>query len=283
MQNLDNKDKILKIFSRVHCFNKDQLPRYVDGRLTHVEKHLLEQHLVNCELCSDAVEILQKPKFKAQYQSMGVRVQQYVRNSSHVAPVYEAERYQKNVQIKESFLTYFWGTVAAALVIGFFYQIQREEKKEEMKNPWPETESVATAVARPEPNGSFGATTSASIATFASATTTLPLKEEGTEMSGKSKVEPESKVIADETSDPDKFLYKTAMTFYHQGNLDEAMPRFTQLTTDTASSYRELAHYQLAMCFKFKKQKGKARQMFKELVNMNGRMKRRAQLALNRL
>ncbi len=276
MQNLDNKDKILKIFSRVHCFNKDQLPRYVDGRLTHVEKHLLEQHLVNCELCSDAVEILQKPKFQAQYQSMGVRVQQYVRSSTYVAPVYEAERYQKNVQIKESFLTYFWSTVAAVLVIGFFYLIQRDAKKEEMKNSWGGTESVTATVSRPEPNESIGTTPSASIATFASATTTLPIKADG-------KVEPASNVITDETSDPDKFLYKTAMNFYHQGNLDEAMPRFTQLTTDTASGYRELAHYQLAMCFKFKKQKAKARQMFKELVNMNGRMKRRAQLALNRL
>ena len=70
MHNLENEDKILKIFSRVRCFNRDQLPRYADGRLTHVEKHLLEQHLVNCELCSDAIQIIQKPKFKSQYQSI---------------------------------------------------------------------------------------------------------------------------------------------------------------------------------------------------------------------
>lgn len=278
MQTSENKDKILKIFSRVHCFNKDQLPRYVDGRLTHVEKHLLEQHLVNCELCSDAVEILQRPKFKAQYQSMGLRVQQYVRNSSHVAPVYEAERYQKNVQIKESFLTYFWSAVAAALVIGFFYMIQREAEKDATQNSWTGTESVATA-ASPESKELIATTQPASIATFASATTTLPIKDEGAAV----KEGPETSATTDETLAPDKFLYKTAMTFYHQGNLEEAMPRFAQLTKDTTSSYRELAHYQLAMCFKFKKQKAKARQMFKELVNMNGRMKRRAQLALNRL
>jgi len=70
---------------------------------------------------------------------------------------------------------------------------------------------------------------------------------------------------------------------YHEGDLDEAMARFTQLTTDTVSRYRELAHYQLAMCFKYKRQKAKARHILKELVSMNGRMKRRAQLALNNL
>jgi tetratricopeptide (TPR) repeat protein len=287
MQNLENKDKILKIFSRVHCFNKDQLPRYVDGRLTHVEKHLLEQHLVNCELCSDAVEILQKPKFKTQYQSMGTKVQHYIRKSTYIAPVYEAERYQRNIQIRERFLTYFWSTIAAALVIGFFYVVRQQAEKETSQTPFVKMEEVA--IPEPDHKETFVAGFPGSVTAVGNTatTTTVPIKEDRAATNAmiidSSRVETDPDIIADGTSDPDKFHYKTAMAYYHQGNLDEAIAQFTQLTADTVSRYRELAHYQLAMCFKYKRQKAKARHILKELVNINGRMKRRAQLALNKL
>jgi len=277
MQNLESKDKLLKIFSRVRCFNKDQLPRYVEGRLTHVEKHLLEQHLVNCELCSDAVEILQKPKFQTQYQSMGLRVQEYIRSSTYEAPqVHEAERYQKKVQIKESFLTYFWGAVAVVLLIGCFYLAQQQIEKE----------SVTTAAAISEPDHKTQ-TAAAQSALADSIATTSSIKNDAaainTAIKETDKAKTASGITPDGNSDNDAAIYKTAMTYYHDGSLDEAMQRFTQLTNDTTSRYRELAHYQLAMCFKFKRQKSKARDLLKELVNMNGRMKRRAQLALNKL
>lgn len=277
MQNLDNKDKILKIFSRVHCFNKDQLPRYVDGRLTHVEKHLLEQHLVNCELCSDAVEILQKPKFNTQYQSMGQKVQQYIRNSTDIAPqLHETERYQKKIEITESFLTYFWGAVAGVLVLGLFYIIQKQVKKENKQHSFANIENVHTPATSTEAPSTIGKAHAVSAATLSTNTARQLPRDTG-------KVAMASGVIADEDTDQDKVLYKTAMNYYHEGSLDEAMSRFTQLTADSGSRYRELAHYQLAMCYKFKHQKSKARSMFRELVEMNGRMKKRAQLALNKL
>lgn len=289
MQNLENRDKILKIFSRVRCFNKDQLPRYVDGRLTHVEKHLLEQHLVNCELCSNAVEILQKPKFKTQYQLMGARVQHYIRNSASIEPVYEAERYQKNVQIKENFLIYFWGTVAAALLIGCFYLAQQQVEKEsrqtssvQLVNTTPPATPTAT-----RQKDSTGITLPASLAATGSTPNPVLFQHENTVTASvadnSGNAETDADIPAGETADPDKSLYKTAMAFYLQGNLDEAMTRFTKLTTDTSSRYRELAHYQLAMCFKYRRQKNKARLLFQELVHMNGRMKKRAQLALYKL
>ncbi|TWV89429.1 zf-HC2 domain-containing protein [Chitinophaga pinensis] len=277
MQNLDNKDKILKIFSRVHCFNKDQLPRYVDGRLTHVEKHLLEQHLVNCELCSDAVEILQKPKFKTQYQSMGQRVQQYIRNSTDIAPqLHETERYQKKIEITESFLTYFWGAVAGVFVLGLCYLVQQQVKKENKQHSFANVGKVSSPVGQPEQTAALVPTHPDSANTANAAM--LPNKQEGA-----MRKETDKPTITEETADADKSLYKTAMDYYHDGNLDEAMSRLTKLTADSSSRYRELAHYQLAMCYKFKRQKGKARHMFKELVEMNGRMKKRAQLALNKL
>jgi TolA-binding protein len=263
---MENKDKILKMFSRVRCFNRDQLPRYVDGRLTHIEKHLLEQHLVNCDLCSDAIQILQKPKFKTQYQPMGLKVQQYIRSYTNKVPhVYKAESYQRKERKKESVLIYFWGAAAAALVIGGIYLVQQQVKKENIQQSFAK---VSTPVA---------GTPVVVMPVAATLVTVIPPPAS----SIKEEVAVESGTIADETSD--KSLYKTAMTYFQQGNLNEAMPRFTQLTTLTDSPYNELARYQLAICFKFKGQKANARNMFKELVNMNGSMKKRAQTALNKL
>jgi hypothetical protein len=281
MHNLENKDKILKMYSRVRCLNRDQLPRYVDGRLTHVEKHLLEQHLVNCELCSDAIQILQKPKFKMQYQSMGLKVQQYIRSSIYKVPhVHNAEHYQRKEQNKESVLIYFWGAVAAALILGCMYLVRQQVKKENIQKSFAKAEKITPPVAGPESEKSI-VTPPPALVTAASSTRVIPIKEEGVAMNAVVKVETESGTITDETSD--KSRYKMAMTYYQQGNLDEAMPRFTQLTTVTDSHYSELARYQLALCFKFKGQKAKARHMFKELVSTNSSIKRRAQLALNKL
>jgi hypothetical protein len=55
------------------------------------------------------------------------------------------------------------------------------------------------------------------------------------------------------------------------------------MITTVDSHYSELARYQLAICFKFKGQKAKARNLFKELVSTNSSIKKRAQLALNKL
>lgn len=275
MQHLENKDKILKIFSKVRCFSKDQLPRYVDGRLTHVEKHLLEQHLVNCELCSSAVEILQKPKYHAQYQSMGVKVQELIR-SNEIAPVYETERYQKKIETQERFLTYFWSVVAAALVTGLVFLITQQTRTAPVhpafvkteKVAEPETASLGTAHTDTVASGDGDSTAAAppALATGTPVLTAAP-----------------PVLAATTSSESDQSVFKTAMAHYYKGNLDEAMPLLTKLTTDSSSNYGELARYQLAMCFKYKKQKVKARNMFKELVKMDGRMKKRAQLALNNL
>lgn len=256
MQNLESKDKILKIFSRVHCFNQDQLPRYVNGRLTHIEKHLLEQHLVNCELCSDAVEVLQKAKFRPQYSSMNHKVLHHIRTSHHAAPAYEVERYQKRVEVTEKFLTYFWSVVGIAFVLGCVLMTMHQVKKEQLQRAL--TQHVVP-VARPDTNLTKSV---AAVDTIAAPAVT-----------------PKTDTIFTD----DKALYKSAMDHYFHGDLEEAIPRFTQLTQDSTSSYRELAHYQLGMCYKYTRQKAKARQAFKDLVNLNGVLKRRAQIALLKL
>ena len=129
MSNLENNEKILKIFSNIRCLNRDQLPRYVDGRLTDVEKHLVEQHLVDCDLCFDALQVLQQPQYRDKYQPLSASMLQYIRNSiKQVSHVHKAERYQRQEQKKESFLIYFWVVAAIAAGAGLIYLVQQQEK-----------------------------------------------------------------------------------------------------------------------------------------------------------
>jgi tetratricopeptide (TPR) repeat protein len=262
MHNPETKDQILKIFSKVRCFNRDQLPRYVEGRLTHIEMHLLEQHLVNCELCSDAVQILEKPKYKTQYQVMGAKVQQYIRNYTYKVPhVDKAERYLKKEKNKENVLIYFWATAAVALLVGCIYMVQQQAKRDNMLKTLVKTEQVAKPVIEETVATPLQVSVPPAVSVAAVQTDTVASSLE---------------------ENSDKVRYKEAMGYYLKGNLDEAMPLFTALTKATDTQYGEMARYQLAICYKFKYQKAKAREMLKELVSMNGSMKKRAQLALNK-
>ena len=44
------------IFNDTGCIRKDQLLRYRDNQMSNAEKHDVEEHLVDCELCSEALE-----------------------------------------------------------------------------------------------------------------------------------------------------------------------------------------------------------------------------------
>lgn len=120
-----NNDKVLKIFSAIRCLNRDQLPRYLDGRLTDVEKHLVEQHLTDCDLCYDALQALEKEENTDNYQDLTNKLQRYVHNSiqpvSHVQKVAKYTRKEKN---KEHMLTYFWVVAFIGLGIGSVYVLR---------------------------------------------------------------------------------------------------------------------------------------------------------------
>jgi anti-sigma factor RsiW len=125
---LENNDKILKIYNSIRCLNRDQLPRYLDGRLTEVEKHLVEQHLIDCDLCFDALQALQQQNNRDRYMPMATGMQQYIRNSiKQVSHVQKAERYQRQEQKKESLLIYFWVVAAIGLGAGGIYMFQQHK------------------------------------------------------------------------------------------------------------------------------------------------------------
>lgn len=120
-----NNDKVLKIFSAIRCLSRDQLPRYLDGRLTDVERHLVEQHLTDCDLCYDALQALEKEGNTENYQDLTNKLQRYVHNSvqpvSHGHKVAQYTRKEKN---KEHMLTYFWVVAFIGLGIGSIYVLR---------------------------------------------------------------------------------------------------------------------------------------------------------------
>jgi|ERR1035437_6729498 tetratricopeptide (TPR) repeat protein len=52
-------DNIKNIFEHTDCISEEMLTKYVSGNLSPAEKHEVEKHLIDCEMCSDAVEGLQ--------------------------------------------------------------------------------------------------------------------------------------------------------------------------------------------------------------------------------
>jgi len=109
-------ERLLKIFAGVRCLNKDQLPRYLEGRLTDIEKHLVEQHLVDCDLCFDALTALHKEGQLERYASLSAGIQQYIRDSiKPVSQLQKMERYVRKAKKRESLLIYFW---LVAFVVG---------------------------------------------------------------------------------------------------------------------------------------------------------------------
>lgn len=49
-------DKFADIFTETACPSQDQLLAYVKGELSAEERHEVEMHLQDCELCSEVVE-----------------------------------------------------------------------------------------------------------------------------------------------------------------------------------------------------------------------------------
>ncbi len=53
------------IFNDTGCIRREELLRYRDNKMSGAEKHVVEEHLVDCELCSEALEGLALVKGKA--------------------------------------------------------------------------------------------------------------------------------------------------------------------------------------------------------------------------
>lgn len=356
LSNKPNNDKVLKIFSAIRCLSRDQLPRYMDGRLTDVERHLVEQHLTDCDLCYDALTALEKEENAEKYQDFTNKLQRYVQNSvqpvSHVQKVAQYTRKEKN---KEHMLTYFWILAFIGLGVGSVYVLrghmrnqppvrimaasapQKDAVQEEVATgvplvtaaqndpvttPAPAAPAATTAVkpaAAPVHVDSAALKRAAALKAQQKKLAADSLKKQALlqkqadslkkdaadkaaakakEEEKKPEPKPEQKPApkAKEQAPPpepakketpptavnsDEYLYKAAMVYQQQGNLNEAIDRYKRIESVSSGKYVEMARYQLAICYRSKGQAGKARRMFREVIRMDGSLKNAAQQALD--
>ncbi|MBC9929668.1 tetratricopeptide repeat protein [Chitinophaga qingshengii] len=120
-----NNEKILKVFSGIRCLSKDQLPRYMEGRLTDIEKHLVEQHLTDCDLCFGALQALEQESGNERYQDLTGKLQRYIQDSIQpVSHVHKVAQYTKKEKTKESLLVYFWLIAFIAIGVASVYVLR---------------------------------------------------------------------------------------------------------------------------------------------------------------
>ncbi|GEP88571.1 Tetratricopeptide repeat-containing protein [Chitinophaga terrae (ex Kim and Jung 2007)] len=375
LSNKQHNEKILKIFSAIRCVNKDQLPRYMDGRLTEVEKHLLEQHLVDCDLCYGALQALEKEGEQEQYQDLTSKLQRYVKDSIQpVSHVQKVAQYTKKEKTKEHLLFYFWVFAFIGLGIGSVYVLRGHIRNQPPPVRYVAAVNPASDSNAAENNGPAPATNAAVVAPVNNAHASTPnpvnlpndpvasaataktpasvdsaaikkalalkaaqkkatadslakvkraqllqkqqdsIRREAEKAKEKEAEKPKEKDKSDEQPkqapkqetaavkekennpepakkeaaqptavDSDEYLYKAAMVFQQQGNYNEAIDRYRRLESVSSGKYKEMARYQLAVCYRNKGQTGKARRMFKEVIRMDGSMKNAAQQALDGL
>lgn len=148
-----NNEKLLRVFSSIRCLNKDQLPRYLEGRLTDVEKHLMEQHLTDCDLCFGALQALEQEGGYEKYQDLTGKLQRFIQDSIEpVSHVQKIAQYTKKEKTKESLLVYFWLAAFIGIGVCSIYVLRGHLRNQPppgrvmaAANLPPKTDSVSTA------------------------------------------------------------------------------------------------------------------------------------------
>ncbi|SIN88272.1 tetratricopeptide repeat protein [Chitinophaga niabensis] len=346
-------ERIFKIFTPVRCLSRDQLPRYLNGNMTDWEKHLIEQHLVDCDLCHDAIESLQHTKNQEPYERLSKQLSLYLQRE--YAPVEQqsplkARRTVQGNNTRESLLSYFWVIMFLALGGGSIFLLQQHLKNRpvlaaipvkttdavippQQSTPAPSVELLANETKTPVIQTQYSTRPKDSTATvklkltakdsalLAAAAKNAAKKPAAKDTIKKAPVtdtntrtqpkEPEvkeppkeEKTVAatpppapapkekekekDKEEEParpvttgDESLFRAAMLYQQQGNVNEAIDQFRKLSTNY--KFSERAKYQLALCYRTKGQNGKARRLLREIVRMEGPLKAQAQTELNNL
>jgi len=96
------KNKLDNIFTSSGCPNDGVLQKYLNGELSHQQKHKIEEHLINCEMCSDELE--------------GLLI---INNTKELDIVVERINNKINDKLKsqKTKFIYTYGKIAAALLI----------------------------------------------------------------------------------------------------------------------------------------------------------------------
>lgn len=346
------QERIFKIFTPVRCLSRDQLPRYLNGNMTDWEKHLIEQHLVDCDLCHDAIESLQNNKNQEPYERLSKQLSLYLQREYAAAAQQSPLKARRAVQgnnTRESLLSYFWVIMFLMIGGGSIFLLQQHLKNRpalaaiparttdavilpqksepdshppakdqylvnETKPPVIQTQySLKDSTTNKSQPVKLTAKDSALLASKKkTAKDTLkkaPVTDTNTRVQlaappAIKETPKEEKVVAatpppapkekekekEKVEEPkpaataptgDESLFRAAMLYQQQGNVNEAIDQFRKLSTNY--KFSERAKYQLALCYRTKGQNGKARRLLREIVRMEGPLKAQAQSELNNL
>lgn len=340
----NRQERIFKIFTPVRCMNRDQLPRYVQGNMTEVEKHLVEQHLVDCDLCCAAVLALRNERHHEPFERYSTELSNFLRREYAPPPKVQKKqsRTLQYARTRDSLLSYFWVIMFIVIGGGSIFLLQKHLKNRPalmvlpakasdavlLQTPAARVDSIyneegpsappkvspaplATAVHKdtvkkiaPPRKDSVAvkktlkdtlrhkAQTDTPARTAIKAPDTAkkeePPKSEKTVAVKEKEPEPpkekekeEEKTTAPPAPSGDESLFRAAMQYQQQGNINEAIDQFRKLSSNY--KYSERAKYQLALCYRVKGQNAKARRLLREIVKMEGNMKDQAQAQLDNM
>jgi hypothetical protein len=124
-------DSYLKIFEGSECPSHQMLQDYIDGKLSGKDKHMVEKHLIDCEMCSDELEGLSYLKDKNKLEG----IVDEIKDHSH----------RKNNKTIRLFTNYrFVASAAVFLILAAIVVIlQLNNKKENVPLVAEQTETVS--------------------------------------------------------------------------------------------------------------------------------------------
>ncbi len=106
------------IFEHTDCISEEMLTKYISNKLSPGEKHEVEKHLIDCEMCSDAVEGLQ---MMASPQPSPKEREQTARKAIDELNVRIRERGTKKKEVKIIFLREYRTPLAVAASIALIF------------------------------------------------------------------------------------------------------------------------------------------------------------------
>ncbi len=101
-----------KIFSRSGCLTQDMLYGYLNETLSNKDKHIVEKHLMDCDMCSDALEGLSLVVNRENIPAIVTRLNEQIRQKTAKSAKPEAKTFSLNRR------TVFAIAAGLALVIG---------------------------------------------------------------------------------------------------------------------------------------------------------------------
>jgi hypothetical protein len=129
-----------KIFTETDCISEQTMFNYIDKKLSAKECHVVEKHLLHCDLCSDALEGLELVKNRNRVSVINQQVNQRINESVAVAAK-ETKVVSFNYKLVLSI------AASVLLLIGGVFFFNQMNKKSELA----ENKSVPTEITPPPP------------------------------------------------------------------------------------------------------------------------------------